>query len=245
MSVFARRAVLAFAVLLEFAPLSAREPLRVWCALGDAFTAGTGLDPAESWPRETLRLLRRMNGGDRVRLEVIAREGWTAADVRTAWAAEAPKADYDLVTIMVGANDLAAARPLDGFRLDLDKLTALAVERTGGRTNRVLLVSIPDFSVTPAGRRMEEDAVARSVLRYNRVLRDVAAKRTVAFLDITPLSREGNGAADLIAPDGIHFSARMHRLWADLIAGQLASMRAQPDPKIGNASARARDALAD
>ncbi|MDZ7848211.1 MAG: hypothetical protein U5L96_16470 [Owenweeksia sp.] len=37
----------------------------------------------------------------------------------------------------------------------------------------------------------------------------------VTYLDITGISRQALNAPNLVADDGLHFSAQMHRLWVE------------------------------
>jgi lysophospholipase L1-like esterase len=82
----------------------------------------------------------------------------------------------------------------------------------------VLVLSIPDWGVTPfagaSGRAATQ--IAAELDAFNGAARAACATRDVAFVDITPLSRERGAQPAMLAADGLHPSAAMHALWAQM-----------------------------
>jgi lysophospholipase L1-like esterase len=87
----------------------------------------------------------------------------------------------------------------------------------------VLVLSIPDWGVTPfaaaqvAQQRGRDAAqIARELDAYNAAAQEACARLGVAFVDITPVSRERGGEAEMLVDDGLHPSAAMYARWTAL-----------------------------
>ena len=197
-------------------------------ALGDSYTIGQGVEPAARWPGHLVARWRQQ-GRTVEEPWIIATTGWTSGDLLAAMDAAEPLGAVDYVTVMVGVNDQFQRRSIDAYRTQLTTILQRAIACAGREPRRVLVMSIPDWSATPAGRNMAGVAtdVSADIDRFNAVCRDVAAAADVAFVDVTPLTRTATGdAGSLIAPDGLHYADAMHRQWADLAWGALMSRQA-------------------
>ena len=186
------------------------EPAR-YLALGDSYTIGEGVAPDERWP-ETLARLLALKGRD-VEPTVIARTGWTTAELDRAIDEAAPEAPYDLVTLMIGVNDQFRGLEPAGFRDRFAGLLERAIGFAGGSEAKVVVLTIPDWGVTPFGSAYDPGAVAAEIDAFNRIVAEESTDRGVAVVDVTPLTRE---RPDLVAADGLHPSPAMHHMWAEL-----------------------------
>jgi len=234
-------------------------PLRAmrYLALGDSYTIGEGVAPADRWPARLARALRA-EGVMLGEPKIIATTGWTTDELSAALEgfdagaspAEAPvgaaeaassfagrpdqelaasaaptgsdagaKAGaWDFVSLLIGVNNQYRGRGVDDYRDGFPQLLERAIGYAGGRAGRVLVLSIPDWGVTPFAAREGRDTaqVARELDAYNAAARDICERRGVAFVDITATSRERGGEAAMLVDDGLHPSAAMHALWARL-----------------------------
>lgn len=201
-----------------------------YLALGDSYTIGESVPAAERWPNQLAQLLRGQ-GADLANPDIVARTGWTTDELSAALDAverdEAvemaagehvprPAPPYQLVTLLIGVNNQYRGRPLDEYRTQLRALLALAMGYAGGQPRRVVMLSIPDWGVTPFAAGMGRDAatVAREIDAYNAAAREVCASAGVAYVDITPLTREAGERPELLAGDGLHPSGIDYRRWA-------------------------------
>jgi lysophospholipase L1-like esterase len=184
-------------------------------ALGDSYTVGEGVSPDERWPERLVALLAA-RGAAVAPPEVIARTGWTTADLEGAIAEAAPKGPYDLVSLMIGVNDQFRGRTLEEYAPAFAALLAEAIAFAGGDPRRVLVLSIPDYGVTPFARRFGLDAseVSREIDRFDAAAREACVRASAHWVDVTTLSRRAAGEPDLIARDGLHPSPRLHGEWA-------------------------------
>jgi lysophospholipase L1-like esterase len=182
-----------------------------YLALGDSYTIGEGVDERDRWPVQLVRALAgaRIEIGDP---EIIARTGWTTDELDAAITARDPQGPYGLVTLLVGVNDQYRGRSPESYRAPFRALLQRAICFAGGEASRVVVVSIPDWGVTPFNRRREAAVVAREIDAYNAVNREEAAAAGVVWLDITDLTRADPTA---VVADGLHPSAAMYARWTE------------------------------
>ncbi|HEY1035110.1 MAG TPA: SGNH/GDSL hydrolase family protein [Pseudoxanthomonas sp.] len=188
-----------------------------YLALGDSYTIGEAVDEAGRWPVQLARLLR-MEGvlvGDP---RIIATTGWTTDELDAAITAAEPLGQHDFVTLLIGVNNQYRGRDVEEYRMQFAALLWRAIGFAGGRPDRVLVLSIPDWGVTPFGAQSGRDIeqIARELDGYNTAARTVCAQRDVAFVDITPVSRARGSEAAMVADDGLHPSAAMYTEWTRL-----------------------------
>ncbi len=185
-----------------------------YLALGDSYTIGEGVAPEARWPVQLARALRA--GGIEIGdPRFIAATGWTTDELDAAIDAAHPAGDFGLVTLLVGVNDQYRGRDLGNYRAEFAALLQRAIAFAGGRSDRVLVLSIPDWGVTRFGRESGRDpaTVARELDAFNAAARAACDARHVAFLDITTVSREHGADPAMLADDGLHPSARMYSEW--------------------------------
>ncbi len=196
-------------------------------ALGDSYTIGEAVQPAERWPVQLAALLRE-RGTDATDPEIIAQTGWTTDELAAAIAERSPRGPYDLVSLLIGVNNQYRGRPLDEFRAQFRSLLDKAVELAGGETSRVLVLSIPDWGVTPFAEGRDRARIATEIDACNAAAREETEAAGAVFIDITPISREAAAVPGLLAEDGLHPSGEMYRRWATLAVGQCSGAREGP-----------------
>jgi lysophospholipase L1-like esterase len=193
---------------------------RYYLALGDSYTIGEGVGAEERWPVR-LRAALEALGIALNEPRIIARTGWTTAELLAAIAAASPPppANHDLVTLLIGVNDQYRGYGLDAFRSGFDALLVRAIELADNDPRRLVAVSIPDWSVTPfaASDPRGQVAIAAEIDEFNAVVRNLATASGAAFVDVTADSRRAKHDRDLLAADSLHPSAAMYKSWASLI----------------------------
>jgi lysophospholipase L1-like esterase len=187
-----------------------------YLALGDSYTIGEGVAPGERWTMQLAAALRAAGiplGDPRT----IATTGWTTDELDAAIDAAQPIPPHDFVSLLVGVNDQYRGRGVADYAQAFAALLARAIAFAGGRADRVLVLSIPDWGVTRFGAESGRDRarIARELDAYNAAARTICQEHRVAFLDITGLSREHGGDPRMQADDGLHPSARLHALWME------------------------------
>ena len=185
-----------------------------YLALGDSYTIGESVPEAGRWPVQLAAALRE-RGIALADPRIIATTGWTTDELSAAMDAAEPLGRFDFVSLLIGVNNQYRGRPVDDYRGEFAGLLDRAIQLAGGRADRVLVLSIPDWGVTPFGQASGRDtaAIAAELDAYNAAAATVCAARGVAFVDITPASRSPGKQPDRIADDGLHPSARAYADW--------------------------------
>lgn len=184
-------------------------------ALGDSHTIGEAVEHAQSWPLQLAALLR----GRGVAVDdpvIVAKTGWTTAELMEGIDEAQPEGVFDLVSLLVGVNDQYRERDAEEYRKEFGTLLDRAIRLAGGEKSRVVVLSIPDWGATPYAEGKDRGKVAEEIDRFNEINRKEAGVAGVHYLDITGVSREAANDPALLAEDGLHPSGRMHARWACL-----------------------------
>lgn len=190
-----------------------------YLALGDSYTIGEGVEPAERWPHRLAELLAAeglpLVGGSP---EIIARTGWTTDELTAAISEAKPQGPYDLVTLLIGVNDQYRGRSAEAYRPEFQRLLEAAIGFAGGRPERVIVLSIPDWGVTSfavSSERFAPERIAREIDAFNAAAKAETGRAGAAFLDVTEATRTaGNRAGELVG-DGLHPSGRQYARWTE------------------------------
>jgi lysophospholipase L1-like esterase len=190
--------------------------VRRFLALGDSYTIGEGVDPADRWPSQ-LHASLTASGIEIAEPELIAQTGWATDELQAAIKSIDPKGPYDLVSLLIGVNNQFRGRLLGEYRAQFRKLVDTALKLAGGRPKRLLILSIPDWSVTPFAEDRDRAATATQLDKFNDVSRKEAAERWARYIDVTTVSRKYGHLPEYLALDGLHPSGRMYAEWARLV----------------------------
>lgn len=186
-----------------------------YLALGDSYTIGEAVDVAGRWPNQLAARLRAQ-GIALADPHTIATTGWTTDELDAAIDVDAPQEPFDFVSLLIGVNNQYRGRALDEYQAQFHSLLQRAIGFAGGRADRVLVLSFPDWGVTPfgAGSGRALDRIHRETDAFNAAAAAVSAEQGVVFVDITDISRDHAKDPMMIAEDGLHPSVRMYALWA-------------------------------
>jgi lysophospholipase L1-like esterase len=191
-------------------------------ALGDSYTIGESVASSDRWP---VVLAERLGLPDP---QIIARTGWTTDELRAAIDDAHPVGPFDLVTLLIGVNDQYRGRDAQSYRGEFTVLLQRAIEFAGGDAARVVVVSIPDWSVTPFASDRDRNQIAAEIDRFNLANRDEAGRAGAQYADIVEASRQARHEPELTAADRLHPSAAMYRRWVDIILPAARAALAQP-----------------
>ena len=186
-----------------------------YLALGDSYTIGESVSAQERWPNQLAKRLQ----ADSIPAEVttIARTGWTTAELWQGIQAEKIQPPYDLVSLLIGVNNQYRGYDVNEYRDQFDFLLKKSIEYADRDTNHVIVLSIPDWGVTPFAAGREHEQIAREIDAFNSVNRELSEKADVHYVDVTPISRRAVDDPALLAPDGLHPSGKMYALWAEKV----------------------------
>lgn len=189
------------------------EDTRRFLALGDSYTIGESVAVEERWPVQLVAALRK-DGITVADPKIVARTGWTTAELMDALDNTPPKGPYDLVSLLIGVNNQYQGRDLVEYRKQFVDLLGRSVVLAGGKAERVIVVSIPDWGVTPYAKKKGDAAtIGKAIDQFNEVNREETKKAGAVYVEITVASRRAATEAKLIAEDGLHPSAAMYAEW--------------------------------
>lgn len=191
---------------------------RRFLALGDSYTIGEAVAPPERWPRQLADRLRTQ-GVNLTALEIVATTGWTTDELAAGIVEADPQGPFDIVSLLIGVNNQYRGWAQPVYRQEFAELLQQALRFAGDLEKRVMVVSIPDWSVVPFAAEDERSPaqIAAEVAAFNEINRAEAARAGVHYVDVTPVSRQAAVDPALTAVDGLHPSGKMYGLWVDLI----------------------------
>ena len=193
-------------------------PLVRYVALGDSYTIGTSVAERERWPNQLVAQERR--------LELVANlavNGFTSRDVLEV---ELPQLDPlrpEFLTVLIGVNDVVQGVPAETYRRNVVRILGDAVQRVGA--NRVLVVTTPDYTVTPAGSDFGDPVQqAAGIHENNAIITEVAGALGIAVVDIHDISLGAATDPSLVAFDGLHPSGAQYARWVERIQPRVAAL---------------------
>ena len=186
-----------------------------YVALGDSYTIGTTVGIAERWPDQLVAAL----GPTPPTLELVANlavNGYTSRDVADLELPAFAALEPEFVSLLIGVNDVVQGVPERTYRRNVDRILDDLVARVGAE--RIIVVTTPDYTVTPAGADYGDPAQQATGIRdFNASLVALAEARSVVVVDIHDLSLQAATDPSLVARDGLHPSGAQYALWVERI----------------------------
>lgn len=189
-----------------------------YLALGDSYTIGESVSYEDCFPAQTVALLNKTKKFNAPL--IIAKTGWTTDELTAAIAQSKTNGPFDFVSLLIGVNNQYRARDTANYRKELEHLIDTAIKFAGNKTDRIVIISIPDWGVTPFGLNSGRDIIliSKEIDEYNGIAKELAEQRGISFIDITPHSRRATSDPSLLAADGLHPSGKMYAYWAQLLS---------------------------
>lgn len=199
-------------------------PIKSYLALGDSYTIGEQVMIWESFPYQLVQLLRKKSLHFAAP-EIIAKTGWTTDELLAGIEKMELLPAYDLVSLLIGVNNQYRGRATENYSNEFTALLKMSIQFAAGKPQQVVVVSIPDWGVTPfaAGRNRQE--IAEKIDAFNAFNKSIAMDHGVHYVDITPGTREAATRKELLANDGLHPSSVEYARWADKISSIVTRLR--------------------
>lgn len=191
-------------------PTSSQQSIR-YLALGDSYTIGESVCEDERWPNQLAAMLSEKDIQPEV--TIIARTGWTTSELWDGIQANPPQGTYQMVSLLIGVNNQYRGNDINEYREEFRFLLQKSIEYAGGDASRVIVLSIPDWGVTPFAASRDADKIFTEINAFNAVNREETKSAGAHYVDITPISRLNDSF--LIAGDGLHPSGKMYKMWAE------------------------------
>lgn len=194
-----------------------------YLALGDSYTIGESVDIAQRWPVQLLDKLSKANSKIND-LEIIARTGWTALQLKDATSETIKEPPYGLVSLLIGVNDQFQGQDAESFRPNFISLIDRAIKLSGNKKERVFVLSIPDWGATLFANSFEGNEITKQINRFNTIIKFETEGRNVKFYNITTISRKALNDFSLLSDDNLHPSGKMYAQWVALIEKDILSI---------------------
>ena len=192
--------------------MSENNSKRTFLALGDSYTIGESVDEKDRWSIQLISLMK--NEFNITKHEIIARTGWTTAELIDVVEAKKLNEQYDMVSLLIGVNNQYRGQSLDTYRVEFRQLLNISTKLSKNDPKKVIVLSVPDWGKTPFAQGKERDNIATEIDAFNLVAKEECTKMNIIFIDITEITRK-NIDSSMFASDGLHYSGEMHRLWAN------------------------------
>jgi acyl-CoA thioesterase-1 len=178
-----------------------------YVALGDSFTIGTSVTAPERWPDQLVRAMPA--------LELVANlavNGYTSRDLIELELPPLPSIRPELVTVLIGVNDIVQGVPESTYRGNMETILDALAREVGAE--RVLVVTVPDYTVTPAGADYGDPTTqSANIRRYNEIATELATSRRITVVDIYDISLDAATDRSLVASDGLHPGGPQYARW--------------------------------
>lgn len=184
-----------------------------YLALGDSYTIGQSVAEELRWPNQLGDTLTALDYTlDTV--AIIAQTGWTTSNLLQAIESADPSG-YNLVSLLIGVNNQYQGQDFSIFQNEFDSLLNISIDLANSE-DRVFVVSIPDYGVTPFGSSNSE-IIGQQLDMYNAYMAEQCEAQDIPFINITEISRELGASPGALAPDNLHPSGAQYSEWVGAI----------------------------
>jgi len=187
------------------------EPIQ-YLALGDSYTIGQGVDILDRWPNQLSSKLEQ-DGYTIEKTDIIAQTGWKTSDLLNA-IEDSSLENYNLMSLLIGVNNQFSGIPFEIYANEFDELINQMIDAVG--SNRIFVVSIPDYGVTPFGSNNSE-TIAQELDDYNEYARSRCQALNIPYINITEISRILGASDGALASDNLHPSGIQYAEWVEKI----------------------------
>ncbi|MDI9319746.1 MAG: SGNH/GDSL hydrolase family protein [Phycisphaerales bacterium] len=191
-----------------------------YLALGDSYTIGEKVPFLENFPNQTVARLRqqKMKISDPL---IIATTGWTTDELQAAIREKGLCETFSLVSLLIGVNNQYRGRSLENYEQEFTQLLIQSIHFANGHSDKVFILSIPDWGVTPFAEGKDRIQIAQEIDAYNTVAKKITQAHKCHFLEITNSTRINGIHEDYWTEDQLHPSAKEYAIWAERLAAMV------------------------
>ena len=205
-----------FVIAMKYKPDSSDKSYTL-LALGDSYTIGEQVPAKENFPNQVVTMLDEKKISFKP-ATIVAKTGWTTDELQAGIHTAKLKRKYDFVTLLIGVNNQYRGKKVVDYLPDFEALLRQSIRFAGGDSNRVIVLSIPDWSVTPFAKDRNKDEISKAIDEYNAANKLIAEKFHVHYINITTSTRKAADDPTLLAADGLHPSGKEYQKWAEEVA---------------------------
>ncbi len=206
---------LFFILFILFSSTLVAQP-PAYLPLGDSYTICEGLAENERWPNLLSQMMKIENTPVTL-LSNPSRTGYTTNDLIKKELPYLYKTKPDIVTLLIGVNDYVQGYDTAHFHTNLTYILN-EIQSVLKNKEHIILVTIPDYSVTPAGKYYAQGRnVAADLTIWNSIIQQEALNRQLPCVDIFATTQKMKADASLVSTDQLHPSAKEVAIWAGMI----------------------------
>lgn len=197
-------------------PTNKSQKTYTYLALGDSYTIGESVPLEKNFPHQVVALLRK----EKITIDdpaIIAKTGWTTDELQEQLSRVRLAVPFDFVTLLIGVNNQYRGRSEQEYAQQFEELLQQAIGYAADKTNHVIVLSIPDWGVTPFAKDRNRTEIAKEIDAFNAINEKISKKYKVHYINITPFTREAATDKTLVAEDGLHPSAKDYSRWAEKV----------------------------
>ena len=198
---------------------TAQKTLR-FLALGDSYTIGESVPVYQSFPYQTVQLLRKKGMAVHA-AEIVAKTGWTTDELMAGIDKTVFEKEYDIVTLLIGVNNQYRGKPADAYAIEFEALLDKAIAFAAGNKKHVYVLSIPDWGATPFAEGRDRKKIAGEIDVFNNINKKITEARGIGYISITEGTREAASNPQLVAKDGLHPSGDDYARWAEKLSNAI------------------------
>ncbi|MCD6011459.1 MAG: lysophospholipase L1-like esterase [Flavipsychrobacter sp.] len=208
-------------LLLFISAQKARKPMYTYLALGDSYTIGEQVPMHDNFPHQAVKLLkqRHIEVADPV---IIATTGWTTDELAASIREHNIRETFSFVTLLIGVNNQYRGRSIDNYRDEFLALLNQAIAFADNKPEHVIVLSIPDWGVTPFAEGRDKQKVAKEIDDYNAACKEIALAHKCQYIEITESTRQNGQNPEYIVADKLHPSGKEYAIWAERLTAVVA-----------------------
>jgi lysophospholipase L1-like esterase len=193
-----------------------------YLALGDSYTIGEQVLLSESFPYQTVQLLRQ-NNLPFFAPEIIAKNGWTTDELQSEIDEKLFLEKYDFVSLLIGVNNQYREKDIVEYGIQFEQLLQKAISLSGNNVKNVFVLSIPDWSKMPFAKDRDIEKISKEIYAFNGICKNITHKLGSIFIDTRPQSFDSSDPK-MITEDGLHPSGYEYTNWANRLAAAIAEV---------------------
>ena len=129
---------------------------------------------------------------------------------------------FSFVTLLIGVNNQYRGRSIENYKQEFLALLNQSIAFAANKAGHVIVLSIPDWGVTPFADGRDRQKVAKEIDEFNAACKEIALANKCQYIEITESTRHNGQNAEYIVADKLHPSAKEYAIWAERLAGVVA-----------------------
>ena len=127
--------------------------MKKYLALGDSYTIGEQVNESDNFPNQLYSLLNTENN---------------------VFAPPQIEGTFDFVSLLIGVNNQYRGRSIDEYYTHFYGLMCQAILFAQSKPKQVVVLSIPDWGMTPFNQDRDQEIISKEIDAYNNINKNIA-----------------------------------------------------------------------